>query len=55
LGIAANTINLFIAQDSKFRNYLGGSVFVAGKHEYWPIPQSQVDLQQGVIVQNPGY
>ncbi len=57
-GIAAHTINMYIKQDIKFRNYLGGSspaVFIAGKHEYWPIPQTQLDLQPGVLVQNPNY
>jgi hypothetical protein len=47
-------INLFIKQDSKFRNYLGGSVF-AKKHEYWPVPQSQLDLQPDVLIQNPDW
>jgi hypothetical protein len=57
-GIAAKTINGFIQQDIPFRNYLGGTtpaVFIEGKNEYWPIPQTQIDLQPGVLVQNPGY
>lgn len=29
--------------------------FEAGKNEYWPIPQNQVDLSLGVLKQNPGY
>lgn len=29
--------------------------FVAGKHEYLPIPQREIDLTQGSLVQNPGY
>ncbi|MET4143027.1 RagB/SusD family nutrient uptake outer membrane protein [Pedobacter sp. UYP1] len=27
----------------------------AGKNEVWPIPQTEVDLSGGVLVQNPGY
>lgn len=51
-GLAEKYINLFIKQDSKFRNYLGGSVFQK-KHEYWPVPQTQLDLQPDVLIQNP--
>lgn len=29
--------------------------FQAGKSEYWPIPQTQVDLSLGKLKQNPGY
>lgn len=29
--------------------------FVEGKHEYLPIPQEEIDLSQGALVQNPGY
>lgn len=40
-------------------NWLRGD-FVRGKHEYFPIPQGQIDLSIGengepVLVQNPGY
>lgn len=27
----------------------------AGKNEVWPIPQNEIDLSAGVLVQNPGY
>ena len=30
-------------------------VFQAGKHEYFPIPQTQIDLSSGTLKQNPGY
>ncbi len=29
--------------------------FVAGIHEYLPIPQQEIELSQGALVQNPGY
>lgn len=32
-----------------------GKNFVAGKHELFPIPQSEIDLSGGTLVQNPGY
>lgn len=29
--------------------------FVVGKHELFPIPQTEIDKSEGVITQNPGY
>jgi hypothetical protein len=40
------------------RTYLAAPsvpVFTAGKHEYFPIPQRQIDLSSGTLKQNPGY
>jgi len=58
-GIAAETINAYMEKDREFRYLFGGVVpkhFVEGKNEYWPIPQSQIELEgEDVLVQNPGY
>lgn len=32
-----------------------GKAFVDGKHELFPIPQRQIDLGEGKLIQNPGY
>nr|WP_319400757.1 RagB/SusD family nutrient uptake outer membrane protein [uncultured Carboxylicivirga sp.] len=32
-----------------------GVMFEEGKHELWPIPQSEIDLSNGVVTQNDGY
>ncbi|MCB0638174.1 MAG: RagB/SusD family nutrient uptake outer membrane protein [Lewinella sp.] len=32
-----------------------GKDFVTGKHELFPIPQQEIDLSAGVLMQNPGY
>jgi len=32
-----------------------GIPFVAGKHEVFPIPQEQIDISGGALVQNPNY
>jgi hypothetical protein len=32
-----------------------GKTFVVGKHELFPIPQSEIDLTGGLLDQNPGY
>jgi len=57
-GIASETLNDYIAKDVQFRSFLTGASFDAGKDEYWPIPQSQIDQQNGeeeILKQNPGY
>jgi hypothetical protein len=36
-------------------NVLGPLGLISGKHELLPIPQSEIDLSQGVIEQNPGW
>ena len=32
-----------------------GKAFVDGKHEYFPIPQVQIDKSEGILIQNSGY
>ena len=32
-----------------------GKPFVDGKHEVFPIPQAQIDLSGGRLIQNPNY
>lgn len=32
-----------------------GKNFVDGKHDLFPIPQAQIDLSGGLLIQNPGY
>ncbi len=57
-GIAATTINNYITQDKAFRSLLGGAkpaVFTSNKNEYWPLPQTQIELEPGILTQNPGY
>jgi starch-binding outer membrane protein, SusD/RagB family len=55
-GIAATDLNAYLGYESKIlAARFGGASFKAGKHEYWPIPQAQIDLQPGVLTQNPGY
>jgi hypothetical protein len=57
-GIASTTLNAYIEQDKLFRSLLGGvkpAVFVSPKNEYWPLPQTQVDLEPGVLTQRTGF
>lgn len=57
-GIAASTINAYYDHDRTFRTLFGGATpakFTANKNEYFPIPQSQIDLQKGILTQIDGY
>ncbi|NML39568.1 RagB/SusD family nutrient uptake outer membrane protein [Chitinophaga sp. G-6-1-13] len=48
---AAKVLNDF----AKKYNSQKGASFKAGVNEIFPIPQSQINLSQGVLVQNPGF
>jgi starch-binding outer membrane protein, SusD/RagB family len=51
----AAVLNAFAAGDLRIRDVMQDAVFNIGRDEYQPIPQTQIDLQPGVLVQNPGY
>ena len=51
-----DVINTYLDHEKTFRSHLQNAHFVAGKHEYGPIPQPVMDLaKKGVLTQNPGY
>ena len=55
-GVADEVINAYIAKEKVFRSRLQNAHFVKGKHEYFPIPQSMIDIcGTEVMKQNPGY
>lgn len=54
-GIAAQTINEYYQVEGTKRSFLSGANFIAGKHEYLPIPQSEIDLAPNLYTQNAGY
>ena len=55
-GIADEVINTYLEKEKKLRSHLQTAHFVKGKHEYFPIPQTMIDIcEEGVITQNPGY
>lgn len=58
-GIAASTLNAYYAVEGNKRSYLKGVTFVAGKHEYFPIPIQEIlnsqKAGQPTLTQNPGY
>jgi hypothetical protein len=54
-GIAKQTLDQYFADESLRRPYLTAASFTAGRDEYLPIPQVQINLSGGVYAQNPGY
>ena len=56
-GIAAETLNAYLSYEGGLLvTKFGGASFTAGKNEYYPIPQGQIDIQgSDVLTQNPGY
>jgi len=54
-GVAADVLNDYLAVEKTRRTHLTGANFTAGKNEYMPIPQSQIDLGRGLIEQNDNY
>lgn len=54
-GDAANVINTYLTVEKTKRAYLSNAAFVAGKHEYQPIPQNEIDLSKGALKQNPNF
>ncbi len=59
-GIADQAINAFLAYEkTKLSAAYGNATFIKGKHEYFPIPQRQIDLSSSggtsSLTQNPNY
>ena len=54
-GILAPTLSAYITDDVAFRTFMQGSTFNAVEDDYWPLPQSQMDLQKGILEQDPAY
>ncbi len=54
-GIISQVLNDYVARDVRVRGFLTGAVFEPGRDEYWPLPQDQLDIQKGVLQQDPAY
>jgi hypothetical protein len=44
-----------LVRTGKAESFLGPLGFIGGKHELFPIPQSEIDLSQGTLTQNPNW
>jgi hypothetical protein len=54
-GIAEPTLNAYLVKEKTRRSHLSGARFTAGRDEYLPIPQREINFTKGLYVQNPGY
>ncbi|MGN6434967.1 MAG: RagB/SusD family nutrient uptake outer membrane protein [Agriterribacter sp.] len=59
-GIAADVMNNYLQVEGTVMPPLAGMAFIPGKHERWPIPQTQIDLSdkidgESVLEQNLNY
>lgn len=59
-GIAAETLNAYLAKEKTRRSFFIGSVagFTKGKNEYYPIPNRVIEIAKkdgNTLEQNPGY
>jgi hypothetical protein len=54
-GYMADVLNAYIQKEKSQHTYLQGKTFVKGKNEYFPIPQTEIDLSRGALHQNPNY
>ena len=53
-GNAAEVLNAYLAKESQKRTYLSGATFEKGKDEYFPVPQTQIDIVgSSILKQNP--
>ena len=57
-GVAADELNKYLAYEAAqgLVTKFGGARFTSGKNEYYPIPQTQIDIQgSDELSKNPGY
>jgi hypothetical protein len=54
-GVAEQTLNAYLEVEKTRHDYLRNAQFTAGRDEYLPIPQQQIDFSEGRYQQNPGY
>ena len=55
-GMAEPVLNAYLAVEKTRRDFLANAQFTAGRDEYYPIPQREIDFTGGGLYkQNPGY
>lgn len=52
-GIDYDVLNKFIENDTRIRSFMSGATYTEEKSSRWPIPETQLDLQPGVLEQDP--
>lgn len=54
-GMAEQVLNAYLAVEKTRKDFLTNANFTAGRDEYYPIPQREIDFTGGLYIQNPGY
>ncbi|MFV0267320.1 MAG: RagB/SusD family nutrient uptake outer membrane protein [Draconibacterium sp.] len=54
-GIAEPTLNAYLVIEKTRKDFLNEAHFTAGRDEYFPIPQREIDFTTGLYEQNAGY
>jgi hypothetical protein len=54
-GIAEPTLNAYFAKERVRHQFLSSAHFTHSTHEYFPIPQAEITLTNGLYTQNHGY
>ena len=54
-GIDAETLTKYLESENGIRPWMNGATYDAGQDDHWPVPQIQLDLQPGVLVQDPAH
>ena len=54
-GIIKEVLDQYVARDIKIRGFMKGAVYEPARDDYWPLPQDQLDIQKGVLQQDPAY
>lgn len=54
-GIDDKTLPAYLSSEEGLRPWMTGAKYDAGRDDHWPIPQIQLDLQPGVLTQDPAY
>jgi hypothetical protein len=54
-GEASEVLNAYLNKEKIRRDFLANARFTAGRDDYYPIPQREIDFTKGIYKQNPGY
>ncbi|MFB6343504.1 RagB/SusD family nutrient uptake outer membrane protein [Saccharicrinis sp. FJH62] len=54
-GIAEPALNAYLEKEKTRKDFLNNARFTAGRDEYYPIPQREIDFTKGLYKQNAGY
>ena len=54
-GMAEQVLNAYLTVEKTRKDFLANAQFTAGRDEYYPIPQREIDFTGGLYEQNPGY